>query len=163
MGLKVRKLRARKQSEIAIFPTSPRDDGGRWKCQLADTDASVVKAEALINLTVAFEAEVQVLVALEDEDGADAAPIVAFLGENITVGFDFLFSLFNRLPKSVPLCSCQVTDPNAFPERIGETNSSHLEVFLNSRFLQRLLPNSISRRRSTKNNLHAARYGHLLL
>ena len=53
----------------------------------------MVKAEALINLTVAFEAEVQVHVALEDEDGADAAPIVAFLGENITVRFDFLFSL----------------------------------------------------------------------
>ena len=75
----------------------------------------MVKAEALINLTVAFEAEVQVHVALEDEDGADAAPIVAFLGENITVRFDFLFSVLNRLPKSVPLCSCQVTDPNAFP------------------------------------------------
>ena len=75
----------------------------------------MVKAEALINLTVAFEAEVQVHVALEDEDGADAAPIVAFLGENITVRFEFLVAVLNRPTKSFPLCSCQVTDPNAFP------------------------------------------------
>ena len=56
--------------------TFARDDGGEWKCQLADTDASVVKAEAFINLAVAFEAEVQVDVALEDE---------LFMGDNITV------------------------------------------------------------------------------
>ena len=42
----------------------------------------MVKAEAFINLAVAFEAEVQVDVALEEE---------LFLGDNITVRFNLAF------------------------------------------------------------------------
>ena len=42
----------------------------------------MVKAEAFINLAVAFEAEVQIDVALEEE---------LFLGDNITVRFNLAF------------------------------------------------------------------------
>ena len=66
----------------------------------------MVKAEALINLSVAFEAGVQIDVALEDE---------LFLGENITIRFQFNVHILIQSTKPNPPYSCQVTDPDAFP------------------------------------------------
>ena len=68
----------------------------------------MVKSEAFINLTVAFEAEIQVDVALEDE---------LSLGDNITVRFSGLLITFSNIQSTKPVTfsSCQVTDSNAFP------------------------------------------------
>ena len=57
-----------------------RDDGGEWKCQLSYTDGSVVKAEDVVDLTVAFEAEVNLEVTAHEEDQEEFTP-----GDNITV------------------------------------------------------------------------------